>query len=129
MNLSTDLITLIVGVSLTVAAVMVGFREILLRPENDRYPKAPQWLRAVLFGYVMLLMMVGVSALLDVESGRTFAARGSVLAVLSVGIALHHSATTIWFLTQRHPRPFRAQVHDFALAHFHHKAAARRRPF
>lgn len=126
MNLSPSLVTLIVGLCLVTCSLMVAIREILLRPENDRYPKAPLWLRTVLFGYCITLFAVGSSALFSLERGRPMINDDGVLVLLSVWMMLHHSASTGWFLSQRHPRPFVAQVHEFAVAAAHGAERLRR---
>lgn len=126
MNLPPDVVTFIIGSCLVICSLMVGIREVLLRPENDRYPKAPLWLRSVLFGYCITLFAVGSTALFSLERGQPMVSDNGVLMLLAIWMVLHHSASTLWFLTQRHPRPFRAQVHDFAAAALHLGQSARR---
>lgn len=129
MNLSPFWISLIVGLCLVACSLMVGIREVLLRPENDRFPKAPLWLRSVLFGYCIVLFLLGSSALFSIEAGHPMVSNGEFIVLLAGGALVHHGSSTLWFLTQRTPRPFRAQMHDLAVVAFgaaHRSHRARR---
>lgn len=86
--------TLILGILFCYSAAAVAIREIQFRPENVDYPKAPAWLRAIMFGYAVVLAIIGSSALFSLSNGRPWLTEGPLVFV-AAGTAVYNSGLLV----------------------------------
>lgn len=98
--------SLIVGIMLTIAGICALVRHFLLEPVSLNYPKAPAWLRAVLFLFGATLIYVGSKFLWTFISGapNTIPPQPSPYTqLLSIMVCAYKVAMLANILLQRYP--------------------------
>lgn len=122
--MSVDMMTLLTGIFFLLASLFVGVREILLRPENTKFPKVPFWVSLSLFVYCIALFLAGTSLIFSVYN-RAPLDQGALFLIVAAAIALHNLATLANVLTQRYPPRVWERLHLIAYrAKCQRKAAA-----
>jgi hypothetical protein len=68
--MTQDVVSLLTGMAFTLAALLLGLREIFLRPDTEDMPNAPFWLTTIMFVYMVFLFFIGSNLTLTALSGR-----------------------------------------------------------
>lgn len=113
--MSVEMMTLLTGIFFLLGSLFVGMREILLRPENTKFPKVPFWVSLSLFVYCLALFLAGTALIFSVYN-RAPLNQGALFLIVSAAIALHNLATLANVLTQRYPSRVWERLHRIAEA-------------
>lgn len=115
------LLTAIAGWCFLLSGLLIGFREILLRPtDNDYFPTAPFWLRSLMFAYMTALVLTGTNLMFSLQHADPIFVH-PIIVVLAVVMVVYKLGMAVNLLNQWLPVPVRArldrmQKHAFRLA-------------
>jgi len=97
----------VTGLALVIAGGLTLGRHFLLEPVNDRFPKAPLWLRNSMFGFATVLIFLGVQYLWVFVSGAPNTVPPqppTSIQVLSIALVFYKAAMLLNIARQRLPQ-------------------------